>query len=217
MNTIVKDIYICFMIVTDNKANKVENLFKKHHAGFVLNQPCKGTVHERILNLIGVSNSQRSIIQGMFSKTRLKELMEDAKQTFHLDEPGHGILFVKKARNILLGTNSCTPESEEEILSNKVLITAITNYGSSQELIDVARINGARGATILKGHGTVSEDAQKFFGFAIEPEKEMILIIVDKEIEEKVMKSIYEAGQFEQASNGIVFSQELTATLGISG
>ena len=45
----------------------------------------------------------------------------------------------------------------------------------------------------------------------------MILIIVDKEIEEKVMKSIYEAGQFEQASNGIVFSQELTATLGISG
>lgn len=216
MNILNKDLYVCYMIVTDNKAMKVENLFRKHHAGFVLNQPCKGTVHERILNLIGVSNSDRSFVQGMFTKKRLEDVMEEAKNTFHLDQPGHGILFVKKPRTTMIADNNCYPESEEQNMTNQVLITVITNYGETQQLIDVARINGARGATILKGHGTVSEDAQKFFGIAIEPEKEMILMIVNKDIEEKVMKAIHEAGKFEQASNGIVFSQELSHTLGIS-
>ena len=66
MNTLNKDIYICYMIVNDNRADRVENLYRKHNAGFVLNQPCKGTVNSAILNAIGVSNSNRSYIQAMF-------------------------------------------------------------------------------------------------------------------------------------------------------
>lgn len=217
MNTINKDIYICYMIVNDNRADRVENLYRKHNAGFVLNQPCKGTVNNAILNAIGVSNSDRSYIQAMFSKRRLMEFMEDAKETFKLDEPGHGILFVKKANHILFAESACHPESEEESMTNEVLITVITNYGKTKNLIKVARENGAHGATILKGHGTVSQDAQKFFGVAIEPEKEMIMLIVKKNIEKQVMEAIYEEGQFAKVSNGIVFSQELHYTMGIAG
>lgn len=217
MNILNKDIYICYMIVNDNRADRVENLYRKHNAGFVLNQPCKGTVNSAILNAIGVSNSDRSYIQAMFSKRRLMEFMEDAKETFKLDEPGHGILFVKKANHILFAESACHPESEEESMTNEVLITVITNYGKTKNLIKVARENGAHGATILKGHGTVSEDAQKFFGVAIEPEKEMIMLIVKKDIEKQVMEAIYDEGQFGKASNGIVFSQELHYTMGIAG
>lgn len=102
-------------------------------------------------------------------------------------------------------------------MTNEVLITVITNYGKTKNLIKVARENGAHGATILKGHGTVSQDAQKFFGVAIEPEKEMIMLIVKKDIEKQVMEAIYEEGQFAKVSNGIVFSQELHYTMGIAG
>lgn len=217
MNTLNKDIYICYMIVNDNRADRVENLYRKHNAGFVLNQPCKGTVNSAILNAIGVSNSNRSYIQAMFSKKRLMEFMEEAKNIFKLDEPGHGILFVKKTNHIMFSKSECLPESEEKSMTNDVLITVITNYGKTKNLIRVARENGAHGATILKGHGTVSEDAQKFFGVAIEPEKEVIMLIVNKEIEKQVMEAIYNEGQFEKASNGIVFSQELHHTMGIAG
>lgn len=217
MNLYNKDIYVCHMIVTENKADKVEALFRKHNAGFVLNQPAKGTVHQRILNIIGVNNSHRNYLNGMFSKKRLQSFVDEANKVYHLDQPGHGILFVTKMNQILMSDMACYPESEEESMTNEVLITAITNYGNSTELIDAARAVGARGATILKGHGTVSEDAQKFFGVAIEPEKEVIMIIVKKELEQKVMEAIHTQGNFEQESNGIVFSQSLTRTLGISG
>lgn len=216
MNNLSKDIYICHMIVTDSKASKVEQLFRKHRAGFVLTQPCKGTVNQRILNAIGINSSARSYIHGMFTKGHLKEFMGEAKTKFHLDEPGHGILFVKQTRNIYVGGNHCFPESENDNMTNEALITVITNYGKTDDLIKAARDNGARGATILKAHGTVSEDAQKFFGVPIEPEKEVVLLIVNKEIERQVMEAIHTEGNFDKASNGIVFSQELSYTLGIS-
>ena len=216
MNRYTKDIYICNLIIADNKAIKAEKLYRKHNSGFVLSQPCHGTVNQRILNALGINSSARTYIQGMFSKKRLDEFMAEAKEKFDLDEPGHGILFVKQARNIYVAKTECLPESENTNMTNEVLITVITNYGKTDELIKVARDTGARGATILKGHGTVSEDAQKFFGVPIEPEKEVILLIVSKDIEKEVMNAIHTEGHFEKASNGIVFSQELSYTLGIS-
>lgn len=216
MNQFNKDIYICHMIVADNKARKAEEIYHQNKSAFVVTQPCQGTVSDTILNALGINSSARSFLVGMIGKKKIDKFINEARQTLRLDEPGKGILFIKKVRHVYLADAVCESESEDEKMSNEVLITVITNYGMTSELIDVARENGARGATILKGHGTVSEDAQTFFGVRIEPEKEVVIMIVNKDIEKQVMEAIHKAGNFEKASNGIVFSQEISHSLGIS-
>ena len=43
------------------------------------------------------------------------------------------------------------------------MIVVIVNKGFSDEVMDVARANGAAGGTILSGKGTGGEKAKKFF------------------------------------------------------
>lgn len=216
MQLITKNLYLCHMIVTDDKDEKIEDLYRKHHAISVVNQVCHGTVNQRILNIIGISNSHRKYLHGVFTEKRLQEFITEVNGLYNLSEPGHGILFVTKLRNVALDGYLTEKIYKEKNMTNEVLITVITNYGTTDELIYAARAAGARGATIMKGHGTVSEEAQRFFGVAIEPEKEIIKLIVKKELEETVMRAIYDNGNFKESGNGIVFSQEINKSLGIS-
>ena len=59
------------------------------------------------------------------------------------------------------------------------LIICIVNNGFTDLVMDAARKEGARGGTIFHGRGTGNPDMEKFFGFSISPEKEIIIILVE--------------------------------------
>ena len=70
------------------------------------------------------------------------------------------------------------------------LIVCIINRGFSDTVMTAARGSGARGGTILHAKGTGSHEAERFFGITIQPEKEIVLILVPKEIRSDVMSAI---------------------------
>ncbi|MDE5832937.1 MAG: P-II family nitrogen regulator [Desulfovibrio sp.] len=86
------------------------------------------------------------------------------------------------------------------------LLFIVVNAGLADELIDVARDAGATGGTVLKARGTVREKDDSFFGITIVPEKEILLILVLKEQEEKISKAIRESEHLDQPGVGIMFS-----------
>lgn len=61
------------------------------------------------------------------------------------------------------------------------MILAICNTGYADEVMEVAKSVGARGGTILHGRGSVQKDALQFLSITIEPEKEVVIIIVGEE------------------------------------
>ena len=69
----------------------------------------------------------------------------------------------------------------------KELIVIIANNGNADEIMEVAKSKGAAGGTILHGRGSASKDAEHFLGITIQPEKDLILIIVDQEIRNPIM------------------------------
>ena len=99
--------------------------------------------------------------------------------------------------------------------SNFELIVVFVNQGFSDVVMDAAREQGARGGTIVHARGTGTKDMEKRFGIIITPNKEMIMILVNKEIKESVMNAIYKVAGLANDGQGIVFSLPVSEVAGL--
>lgn len=96
------------------------------------------------------------------------------------------------------------------------LVVCIVNEGFAESVMDVARVHGAKGGTIIGARGTANPEAEKLFNITIEPHKEIVLIIVKKEIADNVMKAIYDSMGLNSDGKGIAFAVPVDETLGIA-
>ncbi len=97
----------------------------------------------------------------------------------------------------------------------KELIVIIANNGSADEIMQVAKSKGAAGGTILHGRGSASIDSAHFLGITIEPEKDLILIIVDMEIRNQIMQEVSSKLGVGTKAHAICFALPVDATVGI--
>ena len=95
------------------------------------------------------------------------------------------------------------------------VIFAIVNEGYAETVMDVARDLGVRGGTILTARGVTREEAAAFFGISIHAEKEILMMVVEKEIKNNVLNAIYDKLEMSKKSKGIVFSLPVTAAAGL--
>ena len=96
------------------------------------------------------------------------------------------------------------------------VIFCIVNIGYSESVMDAARKQGACGGTVLNARGTANPVAEKFFGISVEPEKEMVMIVVPTKIKENVLHALYQEVGLDTAGQGIAFSLPVDSVVGIS-
>ena len=99
--------------------------------------------------------------------------------------------------------------------NNHEVIFAIVNAGFAEEAMDVAREQGARGGTILNARGVAKEDAAAFFGITIHAEKEILMMVVEKEIRDKVLNALYKEMGMGKKAQGIAFSLPVSDVAGL--
>ncbi len=96
------------------------------------------------------------------------------------------------------------------------VVLCIVNSGYSEAVMDAAKKVGARGGTIINARGTASKEAETFFHITIEPEKEIVMILVPSAIKEQVLKALYEEVGLDSAGQGIAFSLPVDGVVGLS-
>lgn len=94
-------------------------------------------------------------------------------------------------------------------------IFAIVNDGFSETAMEAAKEAGARGGTILGARGSVSKEAEKFFNISIQPEKEMVMILVKNDIADAVLKNLYKTIGSSTNAQGIAFALPVDDVVGI--
>ncbi len=99
---------------------------------------------------------------------------------------------------------------------NHEVIFAIVNSGFADEAMEVARRQGVRGGTILHARGVAREDAAAFFGITIHPDKEILMMVVEKTIRDKVLNALYRDMGMAQKAQGIVFSLPVSDVAGLA-
>lgn len=89
------------------------------------------------------------------------------------------------------------------------LICIIVNSGYEDDVMNAVREAGAKGGTMISAAGTAKKDAEQFFGIAVHPDKEILLIVADKSIRDNVLKVVYDKFALTGEAQGIAFSLPL--------
>ncbi len=95
------------------------------------------------------------------------------------------------------------------------VIFAIVNDGFADDVMTVAREQGARGGTIISARGVTKEDAAAFFGITLHSEKEIVMIVVPKTIKNDVLNAIYREMGMARKAQGLDFSLPVTDPAGL--
>lgn len=180
----------------------------------------KGKEKSRVLGI--PITRERDIILTLASEELATTLLNTIYETGHLDRPKTGICFVIDVGKVV-GTHLLTTENTNEGVAKMTneekqydLIVTIVNKGDAETVIEASRNAGADGGTIISGRGTGIHEQAKLFNMAIEPEKELVLTLVPRNIKDKVLSAINENERLDEPGKGIAFVLEVEKVLGIN-
>ncbi len=193
------------------------------------NVPCRflshghGSADSEMLDYLGLGDNKKITAFSFVPNDKVMHLYEVFNNKLSLTEAGKGIAFtipLTGASGAAFALNGTKPEKEEITDMTDVkyeLILTIVNRGGFEAVKEAAKAAGARGGTLLHGLGLGGEEAAKFLGISIQPEKDIVLIVVGKDDREQVMQNIMEAAGILTENRGICFSLPVDTALGLAG
>lgn len=95
------------------------------------------------------------------------------------------------------------------------LIVCVVNAGFSDAVMSAARACGARGGTVLGARGTANKEAETFFKISIQPEKEVVMIVVPAKIKDEILHAIYREVGLATPGQGIAFTLPVEDAVGL--
>ncbi len=94
-------------------------------------------------------------------------------------------------------------------------IVCIVNAGFSDTVMDTAKEVGAGGGTVLFARGTADLEAERFFKITVQPEKELVMILVKKELKDDILHALYKSVGLKTPGQGIAFSMPVGSVVGL--
>lgn len=101
-------------------------------------------------------------------------------------------------------------------MEKQFAIFTICIRGTGEKIMEVARKAGAKGGTVFKAKGTAPEEISQFKNIQVQPEKEIILILVSEADKEKIMKAIASSYGVSSEANAITFAIPVEDSVGVS-
>ncbi len=99
---------------------------------------------------------------------------------------------------------------------NYEMIVCIVNDGFSDSVMTVAKKVGARGGTVINAKGTASPEAEKFFNITVQPEKEIVMIVIPSSIKNDLLTALYKEVGLDSPGQGIAFSLPIEQAVGLA-
>lgn len=95
------------------------------------------------------------------------------------------------------------------------MAVCIVNAGFADEVMTAAKKAGAMGGTIIHARGTANKEAEAMFNITIQPDKELVLILVPSSIADDVMRAVYNDVGLNSPGQGIAFCLPVTRAIGL--
>jgi nitrogen regulatory protein PII len=102
------------------------------------------------------------------------------------------------------------------MMSRFSLLVSIVRKGWGSTVLEASVKAGARGGTVVFGRGAGINEQEKIFGMSIEPEKEVVLTMVDHAQVDTVLDEIVRAAELNQTGRGIAFVLPVDRVAGVA-
>ncbi len=180
----------------------------------------RGTLNSRVLSFLGLSDVRKEVIFMVADRLTAYKALEKIVDDFKMDKPNNGIAFTTSIRRVY-GTTSMIcdkSENENERGANDIMyhaITIIVDRGKAEKVIEAATKAGSKGGTIMNGRGSGIHETSTLFSMEIEPQKEIVLILSEREQTEKIVSSIRTEFNIDEPGMGIIYVQDVNRAYGL--
>lgn len=210
---------IATLILNEHQCHKFVHIAKEKDIRGGIVVLGKGTVKSATLNLLGIKSQKKQIISVLLERENSKEMLDIITKELQLNEPGHGIAYTTPVTisSQIINNEQSTLNTMQGIEGESMYkkLTVIVNRGMAEDVMDIARRSGVTGGTIMHGRGTGSEYTEKLFGMEIEPERELVIILMRDELVEKVVNDLFQELQLDNPGNGILFVEPVVDVRGL--
>ncbi len=206
------------IIVDFGKGSKVMQTAKKYGVSGGTILLGKGTINNRLLELLGINDIKKEIIFLVSDNKTINNVIEQLEDKFKFTKPNHGIAFTTSVGRVFGARNYMKGHIKEERGEENSMyqaITVIVEKGNAELVIDAATEAGSKGGTIINARGSGIHETSKLFSMDIEPEKEMVLILSAKDSTDAIVTSIRQKLKIDEPGNGIIFIQDVNKTYGL--
>lgn len=219
------DLCLLCVIVKRDHDEQLVNFFSEHDVNTVTSLLCQGTAGKKLLDLLGLEETEKELFYAMTTRPRARRLMNALIGEVGLNLPGSGVAFTIPIASIAGSSSLKYFTQGQNIILEEVkdmpstflyeLIIAICNRGHVDTVMDAARSAGAMGGTVLHAKGTNPDGENRFFGLSIADEKEMLLILTAANQKSTLMRAIMENAGVQSPAHTIMFSLPVESVAGL--
>ncbi|MBQ3712746.1 MAG: P-II family nitrogen regulator [Spirochaetia bacterium] len=206
---------LIFALVGRNSGEDLVNAAKSAGAWGGTIIPCRSISDNALLQFFGIGESDQDVVLIVTGDKFLEPILEAMKKAALEDKRLSGFAAVAGVGTIMrfLAENNRmeTFNTGEKTMDRHTheMIYVIVNSGFADDVMAAARKAGAHGGTVLNARGTGKQEDVKFFGITIVPEKEILLIVAEKDKSSDIMDAIKAMDCFATPGSGIVFTSDV--------
>lgn len=162
----------------------------------------RGTASSTILAALGLGDGYKDVLVSFMDEEVLDRAIREIRG-------GH-------AKGMLLASPCIEGDEEVPMDCKWRLVEVICEEGYSEDIMAVARKAGAKGGTVVNAHGTSTPDDVKFFGTPIVPEKEILMVVMEEEKADAVVKAIEGMEVLRQKGRAVMFTLPVSSFVNLS-
>ena len=218
------------LIVEQRDTKKAEHLLESK--GLVLQYTYlgHGTASSELLDYLGLGSSDKAVITCPAPASCIPALMSVVSDGLDLHRPSKGIAFAVPLTGVTaLIAKELDEETENTILKSlergekqmkadttHSLLVVMINQGYSDDVMNVAKGAGAAGGTVIHARRAGDDKSMKNWGISIQPEREMMYILVDRDKKLAIMQAIGDKCGLHTDIQGLVVSVPVDAVAGLA-
>lgn len=217
-----------FLIATPKLVRKAEDLLKQEKIPVQHLFHAQGMATSEVMDMLGLDGIDKRIMMSMMPKVCADDTLKKMKKKLHLGMPNTGIAFtltlsgssghvVQLMEAVREETGKMTEERNEVGVKEYQysMIMAIVNQGYSEEVMDAARPAGASGGTVFHSRRAGNEESLKFWKIHVQQEREVVLILAQKEDKLAIMQAIGQKCGMQSPAQGVVMSLPVDEIAGL--
>lgn len=203
-------------IVDFGKGSKVVSTAKKAGVRGATITLGRGTSNLFINKLLSITDIRKELVFMVTNTTTSKAALTALTEKYHFDKPGRGILFTIGVDQFYGNHDDQSNHLDEKgVKSMYKAVFVVVDKGKGEEVVESAIKVGAKGATIINGRGSGIHEQKFLFNIPIEPEKEIVLMIVKEELSETVINAVRADMKIDEPGMGILFVLDVKDTVGL--
>ena len=218
------NLMLLVLIYSEGNDKKINSILNKFGVKVKIVTNASGTASASVLDYFGLAETRKDVYLAIIPDYLEHNILSKLKNAFKFEEIGTGITFTIpiSSSNKFFMDSFKKSDVEEKVKDMKEdnnkyhLIITIVLEGYLEQAMAAAKKAGATGGTVIKGRGLANLVPAKVLGFNIEPEREVILNVVEDESKQKVMEEITSAVGIKTGGKGVCIALPISDAIGLN-